>query len=246
MKIAILLLALLVPSLAFQIVQQPRIHDVPSLSTFRSSPSSLVIVHTSSSSDNENTDILIDEAVTSSNCNNNNTRSDLIIPSSRPHLIFPGGGIFFYWQAGAVTYLREQGYDLSQVTASGASAGALTATLLTTNVCFKKATQLALHQASEAGIWNRSSGLQGIWGPLIYDWLDELISEEEVKKVIEQEGKLSLLVTPVPSFGKNKITTFENKTDLIQCNMASVHLVSFVSHVILLRYLLSIFSRKIK
>ena len=51
-------------------------------------------------------------------------------------LVFSGGGLFFYWQAGVVTFLRENGYDLSNVDLAGASAGALTATLTATNVDF--------------------------------------------------------------------------------------------------------------
>lgn len=142
------------------------------------------------------------------------------------HLVFPGGGLFFYWQAGAITYLKEQGYDLGQMTASGASAGALTATLMATNVDFIRATELALQMADDAGIWDRSGGLQGIWGPIIYDWLDQLLPEDALDFV--GDDRLSLLVTPVPSFGKNKVSNFESRRDLIECNMASVHLVSAI------------------
>jgi hypothetical protein len=144
----------------------------------------------------------------------------------RPHLIFPGGGLFFYWQAGVVTYLREQGYDLSNVTASGASAGALTATLMATNVDFYQATELALQLSEQAGVWGRSAGLQGIWGDLIYEWLDQLLPENAVELV--GDGKLSLLVTPIPSFGKTRVSEFHSKKDLIETNMASVHLVRYL------------------
>lgn len=141
-----------------------------------------------------------------------------------PHLIFPGGGLFFYWQAGIVSYLREQGYDLDKITVSGASAGALTATLTATCVDFYKATELALQMSEEAGVWDRPSGLQGIWGPIIYEWLDRLLPENAVEMV--NGGRLSLLVTPIPQFGKEKVSEFMSRGDLIQCNMASVHLVS--------------------
>jgi hypothetical protein len=142
--------------------------------------------------------------------------------SNGSHLIFPGGGIFFYWQAGVVTYLREQGYDLHSCSFSGASAGALTATLATGGVDFYEATDLALKLAADAGVWDRTGGLQGIWGPLIEEWLDTLLPPS----IEGIEGRLSLLVTPVPSFGKRKIFTFADKKDLIECNMASIHLVS--------------------
>lgn len=156
------------------------------------------------------------------------SRTVLITPNQGPpvpHLVFPGGGIFFYWQAGVVTYMREQGYNLTASTATGASAGALTATLAKTNVDFARATELALTMAEDAGLWNRKEGLQGIWGPIIEDWLDQLLPENAVEL---GNNRLSLLVTPVPSFGKKKIDSFESRQDLIRCNMASVHLPWFL------------------
>lgn len=145
--------------------------------------------------------------------------------TATPHLVFPGGGLFFYWQAGTVTYLREQGYDMNQITASGASAGALTATLMAANVDFLKATELALQMAEDAGVWDRSGGLQGIWGPIIREWLEELLPENADEMV---NDRLSLLVTTIPTFGKDKVSTFRDRQDLIDCNMASVHLPWFL------------------
>ena len=61
----------------------------------------------------------------------NPNRSDriatCIAKTEPPHLIFPGAGLFFYWQAGVVTYFRQAGYDLSKTTMSGASAVAIAA-----------------------------------------------------------------------------------------------------------------------
>eukprot|EP00591_Stephanopyxis_turris_P006706 CAMPEP_0195514682 /NCGR_PEP_ID=MMETSP0794_2-20130614/5983_1 /TAXON_ID=515487 /ORGANISM="Stephanopyxis turris, Strain CCMP 815" /LENGTH=284 /DNA_ID=CAMNT_0040642965 /DNA_START=367 /DNA_END=1221 /DNA_ORIENTATION=+ len=145
--------------------------------------------------------------------------------SEQTRIVFPGGGIFFYWQIGAVSYLQECEYDLSNVYLAGASAGALAATLTATNADFVQATNLALDLAEEAGVWDRPLGLQGVWGPLIERWLDELLPENAAEIANE---KLALLVTPVPSFGKSRISKFENKQDLIKCNMASVHLPWFL------------------
>lgn len=140
-----------------------------------------------------------------------------------PHIVFPGGGIFFYYQAGLVSFLRESGYDLSDCTFAGASAGALTATLTATDVDFYDATDLALDMAARAGVYDRTGGLQGIWGPMIEEWLDTLLPPS----VDFIQGRVTLLVTPVPSFGKSKISRFHDRNDLIKCNMASVHLVSY-------------------
>uniref|UniRef100_A0A7S4EEV3 PNPLA domain-containing protein n=1 Tax=Pseudo-nitzschia australis TaxID=44445 RepID=A0A7S4EEV3_9STRA len=142
-------------------------------------------------------------------------------PSQNTRIVFPGGGIFFYYQAGLVSFLRER-YDLSTCTFSGASAGALTATLTAADVDFYEATDLALKMAEDAGVWDRSGGLQGIWGPMIEEWLDSLLPT-----CIEAlQDRITLLVTPVPSFGKTKVSNFKDRKDLIRCNMASVHLVS--------------------
>jgi len=142
------------------------------------------------------------------------------------HLAYRGGGIFFYWQAGVITYLREQGYDLSKTSSTGASAGALTATLTACDVDFYKATDLALEMAKEAGIWDRPGGLQGIWGSLIREWLDILLPENAVAKMDEHDA--SLLVTPFPRLGKERICSFADRQDLIDCNMASVHIPLFL------------------
>jgi hypothetical protein len=58
-----------------------------------------------------------------------------------------------------------------------------------------------------------------------YDWLDELLPET----LNIENGRLSLLVTPLPRFGKKKVNAFKNRNDLIRCNMASVHLPWFLN-----------------
>jgi hypothetical protein len=142
---------------------------------------------------------------------------------------YRSGGIYFYWQAGVVCYLNEKGYDLDQCRMSGASAGALTATLAATRVNFYEATDLALTLAAKAKVWDRGLGLQGIWGPLIEEWLLALLPDEEAGLMeYVDEGRLRLLVTPIPSFGKLAISKYEDKIDLIRCNMASIHLPWFL------------------
>ena len=121
-----------------------------------------------------------------------------------------------------MTYLRNRGYDLTQCTFAGASAGALTATLVATNVDFSEATVLALDLAAKGKVWDRRRGLQGIWGPLIKEWL-EILLPDSISSVSE---RLMLLVTPIPSLGKLAVNEFVDKADLIECNMASIHLVS--------------------
>lgn len=170
--------------------------------------------------------------------------SSISTSSSLPskNIIFPGGGIFFYWHAGVISYLREKEYPLldnPDLHFTGASAGALCATLTATGVDFEKATSLALAKARDAGVWDRPLGLYGIWGPMIDEWLDELLpmtkNEESDNNGDDGEllemvnDKLSLLVTEVPSFQNRKISQFQSKRDLIDANMASVHIPLFLN-----------------
>jgi len=57
---------------------------------------------------------------------------------------------------------------------------------------------------------------------MIQTWLAELLPPDVLEKV---EGRLQILITPIPSFGKSRIDSFKDRSDLIECNMASVHLV---------------------
>ena len=142
-----------------------------------------------------------------------------------PKIIFPGGGIFFYWQAGAVTYLRDVGYELEDVPVVGASAGALMATLTAYNVDFEEATELALSLCDKYNVWERPLGLFGIWGCIIEEWLDTLLPDS----IYLEDDKLSILLTTIPFFEKSRIDNFFDKKDLIACNMASVHLPWFLN-----------------
>ena len=56
------------------------------------------------------------------------------------------------------SYLKEKGYNLSDAHLSGASAGALSATLAATGVDFYEATELALSLSEDAGVWDRPLG----------------------------------------------------------------------------------------
>ncbi|KAL3767751.1 hypothetical protein ACHAWO_003148 [Cyclotella atomus] len=147
--------------------------------------------------------------------------------TSKARLIFPGGGLFFYWQAGVIAYLQENSYDLNNVLLSGASAGALSATIAKTSISPYRATELALQMSDEAGVWERPLGLMGIWGDIIYQWLNDLLPSDA--QIVVNDERLHVLVTPVPSFGKNIVSRFESREDLIQANMASVHLPWFLN-----------------
>jgi len=136
------------------------------------------------------------------------------------------GAIYFYWQAGVVTYLRENGYDLGKVTVSGASAGALTAAMTATNVDFYKATQYALGLADSLGLWDRPSGLLGVWGPMVLEWLEAMLPENATQ--LAHEHDLTLVVTQMPRFQKDRVQSFQSRQDLIACLQASIHIPWFM------------------
>lgn len=159
-----------------------------------------------------------------------------VIFTSLISIHFLSGGIFFYWQAGAISYLREKKYPLhdQNVHLVGASAGALCATLTACDVDFEKATSLALKKARDAGVWERPLGLYGIWGGIIEEWLNELlpdcgIQNDDKIMAMVNDDKLSLLVTEIPSFQTKKVSEFLSKQDLIDANMASVHIPFFLN-----------------
>ena len=148
-------------------------------------------------------------------------------PSTTTYLIFPGGGIFMNWQGGVITYLREHGYDLSQCTFIGSSAGSMTATLAAVGVDMNGATSLALELATKYQVWDRPQGLQGILNAMIAEWLDTLVpstSDLDPSSI----SNISILVTPVPFLWKKQsLTSFENRQDLIDSNLASIYLPFF-------------------
>lgn len=47
---------------------------------------------------------------------------------------------------------------------------------------------------SSAGIWERREGLAGIWGPLIHQWLREVLPENVAELC---SGRVSIMITEV-------------------------------------------------
>ena len=141
----------------------------------------------------------------------------------KPLLSFPGGGIYFYWQLGVIHYLRHKKYDLDNVQFVGASAGALTSTLVACNVDIIKATDLAIQLAAKHDIWKRGLGLVGIWGEIVEEWLDRLLPRN-AHEICNK--KIHLFVTKIgyPYPERISINYFNSREELIKVNMASVHI----------------------
>lgn len=144
--------------------------------------------------------------------------------AQQPILSFAGGGIFFWWMLGCLRYLHRN-FDLSKVQLVGASAGGLIATLAACGVNEDKAVRVAHRLAEEYGVYDRPAGLAGIWGSLIRDWLEELLPADAAERCA---GRVRLVVTEVPSLRIRYLENFESKQDLIDANMASVHIPFFL------------------
>ena len=84
-------------------------------------------------------------------------------PSTRPALYFPGGGLYYWWQAGVVERLQRSDHDGP---VCGASAGALAATLYKCGVDMDAARDLAL-ELSTPLLDRGALGLIGRWGPVV-------------------------------------------------------------------------------
>lgn len=140
-------------------------------------------------------------------------------------IYFTGAGIYYYWQAGAAKYLQEN-CDISKIPIIGASAGALTSTLLTSNVDFDLATNTAIDLAVQNKVFETKTGLAGIWAGLIRQWLDALIPQDiSMEKVNRQ---LKIAVTTVKPFNKLLVDRFSDRTDMIDTCLASCHVPFFL------------------
>ena len=78
-------------------------------------------------------------------------------PPQYKYIKFSGGGINFWWQAGAAKFLSEVS-DLRAIPVMGSSAGALCATLLVNGASFDAAAKLAINQAYENKLFEKKLG----------------------------------------------------------------------------------------
>ena len=133
--------------------------------------------------------------------------------------------------------------DLSRVPCSGASAGALAATLAACQCDMHVALDRALDLSADAferGPW----GLYGIWGGIIRTWLDELLP---LDADVQCDNRVTLVINkpliPVPllpaagppltALGQGcierlAVSSFRDREDLISAAMASVHVPLFL------------------
>ena len=139
----------------------------------------------------------------------------------------PGGGVFFWWQIGAMRELLTL-YDLppERVVLSGASAGALAVVLAQCDVDTDAAHKSAIRLAEEAGCFSNPLGLCGVWGRLVYAWLDALLPEDAAAHCSDRCRVVVTRCTPLPQ--AVGITGFGRRAELIEALMASTHIPFFM------------------
>ena len=154
-------------------------------------------------------------------------------PIARRHTIepvticCPGGGVFFWWQIGALRTLVDM-YDLPEnVAVSGASAGALAACLGSCAIDLADAYRRAFELADQADVMRNPLGLCGQWGQLVHRWLDDMLPADAASRC---SGRCRVIVTRCTPYALRADTLdhFESRDQLIDALMASTHIPLFM------------------
>jgi len=152
------------------------------------------------------------------------TLTSFPVPAKPKACYFTGAGVFFFWQVGAAKYMKET-CVLGDIPVVGASAGSLTGLLLLSGVDFDKATEIALTQSVESGVYNKNTGLAGELGGLLYAWLDTVVPKD---LDVESVANLHVAVTPAAAKSPKLVRDFESRDDVIAACMASCHVPVFM------------------
>jgi len=75
-------------------------------------------------------------------------------------------------------------------------------------------------------VWDKKLGLAGIWGPMIKEWLEEVLPHDIDRDTLD---KIYVRITPLLVFkGTKLVSNFSSRQDLIESLMASVHIPLFM------------------
>eukprot|EP01023_Acetabularia_acetabulum_P045379 TRINITY_DN4597_c0_g1_i1.p1 TRINITY_DN4597_c0_g1~~TRINITY_DN4597_c0_g1_i1.p1 ORF type:complete len:302 (+),score=26.67 TRINITY_DN4597_c0_g1_i1:91-996(+) len=135
------------------------------------------------------------------------------------NLSFAGGGIYFFWQLGVAKYLQNI-VDLNQISITGASSGALVAGLVGSGVDLDTAVESAYQLSMDNNIWDRPLGVIGIWGPIIREWLYQLLPEDAVTSC---RDRIEIILLEIPSFQQVLVSDYLTKDELVDALLASAH-----------------------
>lgn len=140
-------------------------------------------------------------------------------------LIFPGGGIFFYWMLGYMDHVRKN-HDLEHVDMIGASAGALAMVCSLLELDPMAITDSAFRLMEKHQVSQRFLGLLGVWKIILREWLEEILPENAVDKL---HGRVHVRLSLVP-FGSMVVSEFKDRNDLLECLLATCHVPFFMDY----------------
>ncbi|GLI63770.1 hypothetical protein VaNZ11_006845 [Volvox africanus] len=135
------------------------------------------------------------------------------------HIVWPGYGTCFFWQAGIMSRMSEE-LRMARVPTIASSGGGLVAILGACEVTPAEAVQLAFRLCREAGVYDRPLGLLGIWRDLVHRWLDELLPADAASRC----AQVGLVVTELPSLQPLQLSGWHCREDLIFAALASAHI----------------------
>jgi hypothetical protein len=143
---------------------------------------------------------------------------------TRPILGVAGGGVFFFWEVGVLKYLQEK-FWVQEMNLIGVSAGALASVLVACQVDLDRAVRRAYDISVEQDLFNRPGGLQGIWGKILREWLEDLLPENAHEICTD---RVKIIATRMPRMRLEYLEEFESREALIDSLMASVHIPFFL------------------
>jgi hypothetical protein len=138
------------------------------------------------------------------------------------HIIFPGGGVYFWWQAGTIQALKETlKLDSGSFTMHGASAGSISSVMAACDINLEKAMDEAMD------LPKKSKGLSH--GHLIEKWLNKILPED---CHIRCTNRVNISITTITmSFfplHRKVINVFDSKQDVIDACLTSSHIPFFL------------------
>lgn len=142
---------------------------------------------------------------------------------------FHGGAKYFFWNIGAIQYLVEHEIFLPcQDLFVGMSAGALCAVLTICQIPPEHILSSVDTICQKYNVFHRPWGLFGIWSSMIEEWLEELLPEDAHELC---NYKVHIILSCLSlSRPKYTVSTFENRHDLIQCLLATIHIPFFMDY----------------
>jgi hypothetical protein len=156
-------------------------------------------------------------------CTMGTTMDELVWPVSdtTKHIIFPGGGNYFWWQAGTIKALQEKEYLKHGDSMYGASAGSVS--------CVMAACKVDMQYAMEENFKLPRKSDTFTHGHLIEQWLHEILPND---CHITCSGKVNISITTITAtcmpLHRKVINEFCSKQDLIDACLTSSHIPFFL------------------